>query len=347
MQNRFNFPLFSWHLEVSSKCALACPRCPRTGEANQHKYKITELKLDFIQSLFTKEFLDQYVRRILFCGGQGDPTYNSQFLEMVRYLKSTKPNLALWIITNGSYKNKLWWQELATSLNSYDHVTFSVDGWDQQSNEQYRVNSNFSSIIDGVQEMVKSQASIHWSTILFKFNEDKIEKIRNLAESLNVDWFTLVKSTKFGAPWVKENEVDPLEPSPQSVSEVARYTRNQTRLSEKPSSRNEIYEMIALRQKQQQEIYKNSNILPQCQVGDWSWYVEASSVLYPCSWLSHPYDMAEEDRQRNLWLTQKDRFDLSQRSFEEILNDSVWQELIAGWKGQGSAFRECQKKCSR
>lgn len=346
MQNRFNFPLFSWHLEVSSKCALACLRCPRTGEANKHKYKVTELKLDFIQFMFHRDFLEQQVRRILFCGGQGDPIYNSQFLEMVSYLKSTKPDLTLWIVTNGSYKNKSWWQQLASVLNEYDLVIFSVDGWDQQSNEQYRVNSNFFSIIEGIQEMVKSAASIHWSTILFKFNSDKIENIRELARSLGVDYFTLVKSTKFGVPWVKEGEVDPLEPETKFVSEFAYYTRQHTPLSQKPIKRNDIYDLVALRKKQQQEVYKNSNLLPQCQVGDWSWYVDASAILYPCSWLSHPYDMSEEERHRNLWLTQRDRFDLSQRSLDEVLNDSVWQELIAGWKGRAPSFRECSTKCT-
>lgn len=345
MKNQFNFPLFSWHLEISSKCALACSRCPRTGESNKHKFKVTELKLDFIQSLFNKDFLGKNVRRILLCGGQGDPIYNSQFLEIVSYLKKTKPDLSLWIVTNGSHKNKSWWKNLSSILNSYDALSFSIDGWDQQSNEMYRKNSDFHSIVQGVQEMTKSAAYIRWSTIIFKFNVNELEKIRDLAKSLGADDFTLVKSTKFGAPWVNQGEEDTLKPGPEFISNSSLYEKTHTFFSKKSIARNDILRKISSREKEQATIYKNSNILPRCQIGGWSWYIDASAIIYPCSWVSHPYDMSDGDSLRNLLLTQKSRFDLSQRSLEDILNDSIWSELTRAWKEGSPIFGECQLKC--
>ena len=62
-----------WHIELSSKCALKCPRCPRTEYPG--KYKVTELNLNFFKKNFTENFVKQYVRYIVFCGGQGDPIY--------------------------------------------------------------------------------------------------------------------------------------------------------------------------------------------------------------------------------------------------------------------------------
>lgn len=345
MKNQFNFPLFSWHLEISSKCALACPRCPRTGESNQHKFKVTELKLDFIQSLFSKDFLEKNVWRILLCGGQGDPIYNSQFLEIVSYFKKTKPDLSLRIVSNGSYKSKSWWKSLSSILNSYDAMVFSIDGWDQQSNELYRAKSDFDSIIDGLKEMTKSEAHIVWSTIAFKFNENHIEKIRGLAHSLGVDIFTLVKSSKFGAPWVEQDEVDRLQPAEEFISETSRYTRTYTRFSQKKIPSSDILNLVSNRQQEQQKIYKNLNFIPQCQIGDWSWYVDASAILYPCSWVSHPHDMSDKDGVRNLLLTQRNRFDLSRLTLEEVLNDSIWQDFFVGWKSGAPMFHECQLKC--
>ena len=345
MQNNFNFPLFSWHLEISSKCALACSRCPRTGEANRNKFRVTELNLDFIKSLFTENFLEKNVRRILMCGGQGDPIYNSQFLEIVSYFKKVKPDLSIWIVTNGSHKNKSWWQSLSSILNSYDALCFSIDGWDQQSNEMYRKNSDFRSIVEGVQEMTKSAAFIRWSTIIFKFNVNELQKIRDLAKSLGVDDFTLVKSTKFGAPWVSQDEEDPLRPDPEFISNSSRYERSNAFLSKKTIARNDILRKISLREKEQAAVYKNSNILPRCQIGGWSWYVDASAILYPCSWVSHPYDMSNSDSMRDLLLTQRSRFDLSQRSLEDVLNDSIWHEVMSAWKYGSQVFGECQLKC--
>ena len=127
--------IFHWHLELSSKCALRCPRCPRTERPNQ--YKVTEMSLDFVKKTFPLERLS-YVKKILMSGGQGDPIYCNDFIKIIKYFKESKSNLQLCITTNGSYKKKSWWKNVAQILNKNDIIIFSVDGWDQKSNEQYR-----------------------------------------------------------------------------------------------------------------------------------------------------------------------------------------------------------------
>ena len=62
-----------WHIEISSKCTLRCPRCARTEVPNS--LINTELRLDFFKKNFTPEFIQNHVEKITFCGDDGDPIY--------------------------------------------------------------------------------------------------------------------------------------------------------------------------------------------------------------------------------------------------------------------------------
>ena len=77
-----------WHIEISSKCTLKCPRCARQevpdGLVN------TELDLEFFQRNFTPEFVIKNVEKITFCGDDGDPIYAHDLIEVIKYLKSIK-----------------------------------------------------------------------------------------------------------------------------------------------------------------------------------------------------------------------------------------------------------------
>ena len=69
-------------------------------------------------------------------------------------------NVQFVIVTNGSYKTKAWWQELDTILNEKDHIHFSLDGWDQRSNNIYRVNCHWDSIMKSVLNFKTKEASV-------------------------------------------------------------------------------------------------------------------------------------------------------------------------------------------
>ena len=75
------------------------------------------------------------------------------YLKIVEYIKSTKPTCHVYTITNVSYKTKESWTNFASISNEYDTINFSVDGYDQASNDLYRVNSNFESIMLGMKQI--------------------------------------------------------------------------------------------------------------------------------------------------------------------------------------------------
>lgn len=220
-----NFPVWHWHIENSSICSLRCPRCPR-AEIPETLVQ-TSLGLDFFKKNFNPQFL-QNVWQISFCGDDGDPIYGKEFLEVVEYLKTTKPNLSLRIVTNGSHRNEAWWKKLAINLNQYDEIHFSIDGWNQVSNEKYRVNSDWNSIETAVKTVRENSTAIMaWAAIAFKFNQYDIMIMKDLATAWKFDVFQLTNSTKFGSKYPNYNTdgSDELEPSSQYIAPGHRFTR--------------------------------------------------------------------------------------------------------------------------
>ncbi|MHA1817069.1 MAG: radical SAM protein [Candidatus Heimdallarchaeaceae archaeon] len=345
-----DYPRSFIHLELSTKCALKCPRCPRTEMEGM--YKIDEVSLDFIKNTFSQ--IANEIEQIHICGGQGDPIYNSNFLEIIRYLKGLPNNPYIKIITNGSYKSKEWWKELSSILNSRDIVVFSVDGWDNESNNMYRVGSDFDSIMTGMKVMVDSQAMVRWATILFKFNQDKIETIKGLAEDIGVEHFDITKSSLFGSKFFgyKDDELgyDPLEPDEKYTSEYGgRFSRYTLKLKptgqyERPPSTQEAFD-------KKKEQYKDSYIIPVCKCGG-LFYIDVEGVFYPCSWVSHPFHLKKglySGRRilwkDNFWLKYKDELNLHTHTFDEIFNSRVWKILESSWGSLDKCFLECENKC--
>ena len=118
----YTLATWHWHIEISSKCTLRCPRCPR-AELPETLIN-TELELDFFKRNFTKQFLLDNVEKITFCGDDGDPIYARDLVSVIEYFKSIK-NISVHIVTNGSYKSVKWWESLANTLNENDEIHFS------------------------------------------------------------------------------------------------------------------------------------------------------------------------------------------------------------------------------
>ncbi|MFS4459353.1 radical SAM protein [Bdellovibrio sp. HCB2-146] len=358
MRTLFGHQVYNWHLEISSKCTLRCPRCTRTEYPGT--YPVTQLSLDFIRRLFKPAFLRNSVQRITLSGGVGDPLYNTQLPEIAAYLKGENPKLQLVIITNGSHKSESFWQDFLGSLNEYDEVIFSIDGWDQASNNLYRVNSDWDSIMRGMSLAVKSKAQVRWSTIIFRFNENKIEDIKELACKSGVDHFHAVLSERFGGHYRDPvTGLDHLEPSEEFRSQIPRTQRFKEKFDTHPEKRQaarEFYQEIdqSFKKSYDETVqkYSGQHILPTCKFGYRGAYVDVEGIFYPCSWVSHPFDVKASHinperilHYKDGFAKYKDRLNLHLRSLDDILQDSLWKELEEGWKTPENAFIICERKC--
>jgi MoaA/NifB/PqqE/SkfB family radical SAM enzyme len=323
--------LATWHfhIEISSKCTLRCPRCARQEVPDS--LVNTELDLEFFQRNFTPEFVLDNVEKITFCGDDGDPIYAHDLVPVIQYIKSIKP-VEIVIVTNGSYKKPEQWRELGSVLTEQDTVHFSIDGWDDESNNLYRVNSDFNSILTGIAALRDASACrLVWAAIAFKFNEDRIDHMKNLAQTMGMDAFQLTKSTKFGTIYPGYGTDDPLEPSKKFVSGSHRFERDVVVLS--PRGLNSQVNTKNM------QLYKSvtevNSVKPLCEIGNKGLYIDAQGRLFPCCWVANRYSHNSE------WKAIATKFDLNRRALADAVADDFWSTTF-----QTFGWQECQTKCA-
>ena len=314
--------LATWHfhIEISSKCTLKCPRCSRQEVPDT--LTNGQLRLDFFKENFPPAFVIEHIEKITFCGDDGDPIYAADLIPVIKYLKDIK-DIDILIVTNGSYKSVDWWTELSNTLTSNDSIHFSIDGYNDASNNVYRINSDWKSIFVGVNAMVKSPATVVWAAIAFRFNEDHIEQMKEMARLSGVDVFQLTKSTKFGSIYEHYGIDDPLEPSSKYISSTLRFERDSTQFGK------------AIINKDVSDLYDNAltgNMRPLCAVGTKGLFINSLGEFYPCCWVANRYSHNSD------WTG---KFNLHKQPLPVVLNNNFWNEEFQTFK-----WLECQTKCS-
>jgi len=292
--------------------------------------------LKFFQDQIGPEIV-RHVRKITFCGNDGDPIYCRDLLDICRWLKTVNPQIHLVIVTNGSYKTPEWWTALGQVLNHRDEINWSIDGWNQSSNEQYRVNSNWHSMISGLKAFAGSNQTTYrvWATIAFRFNQDHLDSIQSLALEHEMDLFQITKSTKFSSHYPGAYGIsDPLCPDRKDlVSSSHRFERVSTALSAKTRPGETLKEIFWSRAQELVQHEKHSGI---CLIGNKGVFLNSQGEFYPCCWTANRY--AHNDMWQDL---AKSRFNLWNHSFQEILDDPFWSGDFLRFDSQ-----ECVTKCT-
>jgi MoaA/NifB/PqqE/SkfB family radical SAM enzyme len=323
--------LATWHfhIEISSKCTLRCPRCARQEVPDT--LVNTELDLEFFKRNFSEEFIQTNVEKITFCGDDGDPIYAHDLIPVIRYIKNIKP-VEIVIVTNGSHKKPEWWQELGSVLTAQDTVHFSIDGWNNESNNLYRVNSDFTSILEGVVSLRStSLCRLVWAAIAFKFNEHSFTKITSMANSYGFDAVQFTKSTKFGSIYPGYGNNDPLEPVKELVSNSHRFERDVILLSSRGLNTQVNAKNIQL----YNSVNEINNVKPLCEIGNKGLYIDARGRLFPCCWVANRYQHNSE------WRAIASKFDLHKRTLADAVTDEFWDTTFKTF-----TWQECQTKCT-
>jgi MoaA/NifB/PqqE/SkfB family radical SAM enzyme len=182
-----------FHIELTNMCTLKCPGCARTQFIEQwpqhwQNHNVTA------EDLFNFLDIDLVDKKINLCGNYGDPIYHPKFLDIVRGFK--KRGSILGITTNGSYKTESWWRELTSLLDQHDNITFAVDGTPENFT-QYRINADWQSIKTGMQVAANASCSCTWKYIVFAFNENAIEKTKQLCNNIGIQDFRVDYSDRY------------------------------------------------------------------------------------------------------------------------------------------------------
>jgi len=234
------------HIELSTRCVLACPACPRTWFAEKFHRATPRYDLDLdVFEAFMDCAAGRDINHFHLEGNHSDSIYAPHLLEFIDRWRDTK---TFRIVTNGSRMKPEFWRALTQRLGRNDCVEFSIDGL-EDTNAIYRINSEWSSIMQAIDTVVAAGVPTVWKTIIFKHNQDQLDQIRTLALSKGIGDFRTVMTHRFGG--------DQYRPDSQMIDS--------------------------------KRLYENScdisDVTPACDQGG-QLYVAPDHYCWPCCWIS-------------------------------------------------------------
>ena len=185
------------HLEISSLCNARCPLCPRNfrGYPYNDGYVEENLTLESCKNIFTPALLQQ-LTRIRINGNFGDAVMNPETPNIVEYFRYHNANLKLAISTNGSARDKDFWQRLA-KVNV--EVAFCLDGL-EDTHHLYRQNTNWQTILNNAKIFIDAGGTAVWKMIQFKHNLHQIESCNQLSAAMGFEKFVLINDDRNSGP---------------------------------------------------------------------------------------------------------------------------------------------------
>lgn len=319
-EHKFNF----FDIELTNRCALKCPRCPRTQDPITKEKR--DLNLDFFKFAFP--FKDTKIKSptLAFQGTYGDSIYHPEFLEIVRYFKENF-DAKIHLTTNGSGKNEIFWHELSSILDRDDYIEFSIDGL-KETNHYYRVGAQWDSIQKAISATVGIVKTI-WKLVYFSHNEEHIDHIREYAFNLGVDEFLTVKSKRFND---FKSKPDPLRPTNNDF--VSASTHNRSLIKNLIKSKQQISD---------EKITSLIHLNPYC-LSNQTTFITYDGHLSPCC----TSGIYKENVPRFPFISEKELLELSDlrlRPIEEVMLDPRWNIFDQLNNQNLRHCDQCYKRC--
>lgn len=179
-------------IEPTNKCNLRCAGCIHAADRTEQAHKHGDIDFQTFKKAIDE--LRRYLVKVSLYY-EGEPLLHPEITDMVKYLSDRK--IASVVSSNLNYLP----DSLAESLvkNKLTHLIVSLDGYDQQSYESYRRGGDWDKVLANIKKLqsfkkkFKSEYPIiEAQAIRFQdSDENKLEKIRLLAEELGMDRFSV------------------------------------------------------------------------------------------------------------------------------------------------------------
>jgi len=195
-------------IEPTTACNLGCPECP--SGLKQFSRNTGNLKLKMFESIIS-QLENQLAYLTLYF--QGEPYINPEFLTMVKL--ATKKRIFTTTSTNAHFLS----EEMAkkTVESGLDRLIISIDGTNQKTYENYRINGQLSKVIEGTKNIIKWKKKLNSESpqVVFQFlvvkpNEHQIDEITALSKEIGVDdlWLKTAQVYDYenGNPLIPSNE---------------------------------------------------------------------------------------------------------------------------------------------
>ena len=176
-------------IDITNSCNLSCPLCPNSYRRKKIKIPFKNISLQefttFINNLKIKP-------KEFGIGVNHEPLINDNVFDIIKI--ANKNNILTTLSTNFTLSNKF---QTETIVNSgIKNIFIGLDGIDQESYSKYRIGGNFNIVIESIKKIqkYKEQQNLEYPKItiifiVFKHNENLLEKAKVLFDNLNVSVF--------------------------------------------------------------------------------------------------------------------------------------------------------------
>lgn len=308
------------HLEPTSKCQASCPMCVRNmqGGILNPFLELNEITVDQFKQWIPVNIVQQ-LDRLYMCGNSGEPIVARDALEIFKYLRENNSSMKLAMNTNGSARDKEWWEELAATQVS---VRFGIDGL-EDTHSLYRIGTSWKKIISNADAFIKAGGHAEWDMLVFEHNKHQVESCEQLSKEMNFSNFIVKHTSRF-----KEGKVHVLTKEGKTSHFIY------------PSERSNNF----TKEFSQYNIEENKTI--HCKVkAEKNLFLNAHGHVYPCCWLDidalPPMSLSRVDYlDRELSIPS-----LHTHTLDEIFDSGYFERIEDTWNC--NPLRECSKQCGK
>lgn len=302
------------HLEVTNKCQASCPMCARNlqGGVDNPFLHLNEITLDKFIKWFDESFI-QNLDKLYMCGNLGDPIIAHDTLKIFEYCRQVNLNIQLSMNTNGSARNRTFWEGLAKANVI---VRFGIDGLSDTHN-LYRKGTNFENIIANAKTFIEAGGHAIWDMLVFQHNQHQVKECKALSESMGFKEFIKKDTSRF-----KEDKLDVLDVNGKKI-----YTLFPSDKSKKLT-----------------KLTANNQGSISCKVEkEKSLYVTSNGIVTPCCWLGID-ELPHVNPSRIDYLTKIGKFySLQENTLKEIFESMVFERIKDTWNLD--PLLECSRQC--
>ena len=178
-------------IDVTNSCNLSCPLCPNSYRRKDIKIPYKNMSLsEFIKFFDNLQIYPQEIG----LGVNHEPLLNNNIFDIIKFINNRNKKINITLSTNFTLSNKFKIETIVES--GIRDIFIGLDGIDQESYSKYRVGGNFDSVIDSIKKIqeYKKQKKLEFPQIkiifiVFKHNEDLIDKAKELFNSLEISVF--------------------------------------------------------------------------------------------------------------------------------------------------------------
>ena len=182
-------------IDLTNKCTLKCSMCARQKFDNPKLIPGGDISIEGFQKML------DYFDSVYLCGVYGDPIFNPNLHTFLKMCYDQ--NKFIQIHTAASHR-PMEWYEKAFEANPNCVWVFGIDGLPYQS-FAYRENQDGEYLFDVMLKARNMNINVIWQYLVFKYNEDKIDYAKKLADNhgIKLEIHHTSRVNEFLAPTVK------------------------------------------------------------------------------------------------------------------------------------------------